>query len=94
MLKYLEEHILEELEGSVDYMTEAVAHKGKMCGEQFRKMSEAEAEHANILLHMFNHTERPKEVSEADYSSMLKKIMDKYADAMTKVEKMKRVYWS
>ena len=94
MLKYLEDHILEELDGAVDYMTEAVAHKGKVCGEQFRMMSDAEAGHANILLKMFNERERPEDVSETEYATMLKNIMDKYSTAMTTVENLKRVYWS
>lgn len=94
MLKYLKDHILEELDGSVDYMTEAVAHKGTKCGESFRIMSEAEAGHANTLLKMFNSTQRPEDISEAEYATLIKGIMDKYTDAMTKVENMKKVYWS
>ena len=93
MLKYLEGHILEELDGAVDDMTEAVAHKGTNCGEQFRMMSDMEAGHANTLLRMFNSKDRPDDMSEADYAGMLKRIMDKYTNAMTTIENMKRVYW-
>lgn len=94
MLKYLEGHILEELDGAVDYMTEAVAHKGKTCGEQFRMMSDMEAGHANTLLRMLNRHERPEDMTEGDYAVILKRIMDKYTEAMTKIETMKRVYWN
>jgi len=38
-------------------MTEAIANKGKPFGEQFRKMSDAEAGHANALLKMLNSKE-------------------------------------
>lgn len=93
MLKYLESHILEELDGAVDYMTEAVAHKGTTCGEDFRKMSEMEGWHANTLLRMLNSKDYHQDMTEAEYASMLRRIMDKYADAMTKIENMKRVYW-
>lgn len=57
-------------------------------------MSEAEAGHANTLLKMFNSTQRPEDISEAEYATLIKGIMDKYTDAMTKVENMKKVYWS
>jgi len=33
-------------------------------------------------------------MSESEYATLLKSIMNKYTDAMTKVENMKRVYWS
>ena len=94
MMKYLEKHILEELDGAEDYMTEAVAHKGTTCGEQFRMMSDMEAQHANTLLRMLNKKERPEEMTEAEYAAMLKRIMDKYTTVMTTVEKMKHVYWN
>ena len=54
MHEYIKEHILEELEGAADYWTKAVDYKNSRIGETFKNMAEAELEHANSLLEIFN----------------------------------------
>ena len=39
MLAYLKDHILEEIEGAMDYMSKAIEHKKDPCGEKFYAMS-------------------------------------------------------
>ena len=94
MLAYLKDHILEEIEGAMDYMTKAIECKGNACGEKFYMMSGMEIEHANAMLKMFNSMEKPKSVTDAEYSSMQKAILDAYSDNMTKYNEMKKLYWS
>lgn len=93
MLKYLKNHIKEEIEGAVDYMTKAVEKKGHLCGEMFRQMSAMELEHANNLLKMFRAEEKPKTTTDSDYAEMYKEILDAYSDGMAKIEAMKKIYW-
>ena len=93
MLKYLKDHIKEEIEGAVDYMTKAVEKKGHRCGEMFRQMSGMELEHANSLLKMFRAEEKPKTITDADYAEMYKEILDAYSEGMGKIETMKKIYW-
>jgi hypothetical protein len=93
MLEYLKKHIIEELEGAIDYMEQAVAHKNDSCGSTFMKMSQAELDHANHLVAMFNKQEKPASVSDAQYAAMHKEIMEEYASSMSKVEALKKLYW-
>lgn len=94
MLKYLHDHILEEVKGAEDYMAKAIEHKGKQCGQMFYSMAMMELDHANKLTKMYNATEKPKTVTDADYSAMTKAILDAYAMGMGKIEAMKKLYWS
>ena len=94
MLTYLKDHILEEIEGAMDYMTKAIEHKSDPCGGKFLKMSEMEIEHANAMLKMFNTTEKPKTVTDAEYAAMQKAILDAYSNNMSKYNEMKKLYWS
>jgi len=101
MLKYIHDHILEELDGAVDYWTKAVEHRDSQAGAIFRHMAEAELEHANSLTKMFNKVEIPKSsistttgTAQEDYSKMYKDILNAYTDTMTKIEAMKKLYWS
>lgn len=94
MLKYLKEHILEELEGAIDYMQKAVENKANDMGAVFYRMSMMELEHANCMTKMFNKLEKEKDVSEAEYSTMYKSILEAYTTDMGKVESMKKLYWS
>ena len=94
MLEYLKTHILEEIDGAIDYMTKAVEHKKDEWGCMFRKMADMELEHANALTKMFMKTEKPKTVTEAEYTEMHKAILDAYASGMSKVEAMKKLYWA
>ena len=94
MLEYLKSHIVEEVDGAIDYMMKAIENKGTTFGTKFYKMSEMEVEHANCLTHMFNAMEKPQNISDASYASMHKEIMEKYASSMGKLEVLKRLYWS
>lgn len=94
MLEYLKEHILEELDGALDYMTKAVEHKGTNEGCTFRKMSEMELEHANALTKMFKNTDKDVGMTEKEYSAAQKDVLDGYVDTMGKIEAMKKLYWS
>lgn len=93
MVKYFKEHIAEELEGALGYMEKAIEHKGTEFGTKFYDMSRAEASHANCLYKMFSSMPKPDGVSDADYSSAMKSIMDAYTVSMPKYEAMKKLYW-
>lgn len=92
MLKYLKDHILEEVDDALDYMSKALEHKGTPDGCTFRKMSEMELEHANALTHMFRNMEKPADMSSEEYGANQKQVLDKYVDAMAKYEAMKKLY--
>lgn len=94
MLNYLKDHILEEIDGAMEYMSKAIECKSNPCGEKFYVMSGMEIEHANALLKMFNATEKPKNLTDAEYSAMQKAILDSYSDNMSKYNEMKKLYWS
>lgn len=94
MLKYLKDHILEEISGAQDYMTKAVENKKTDWGCIFRKMADMELEHANALTKMFMKIDKPKTVTDAEYTEMHKAILDAYADGMGKIEAMKKIYWA
>ena len=94
MLKYLKDHIIEEIDGALDYMSKALEHKGTYMGCTFRKMSEMELEHANALTKMFKDTDKPDEMSSAEYADTQKAVLDKYVTAMGKIEAMKKLYWN
>ena len=94
MHKYLHDHIVEEIDGAVDYWSKAVEHKGTDMGCMFRRMAEMELEHANALTKMFTKAEKPKSVTDADYVAMYKGILDAYSEGMGKVEALKKLYWA
>lgn len=94
MLKYLKDHILEEIEGALDYMEKAVTYKGTDWGCMFYKMSAMELDHANHLVKMFNATKKPSNVTDAEHAAMNKEILEAYSTSMGKVEAMKKLYWS
>ena len=94
MHKYLKDHILEEIEGAIDYMTKAVEHKKDEWGHVFCKMANMELDHANALTKMYMKTEKPETMTDADYSEMTKAILTAYSDGMSKVEAMKKLYWA
>ena len=93
MLKYLKEHIVEEIDGALDYMSKALEHKGTPEGCTFRRMSEMELEHANALTKMFKDTEKPEGMTDSDYAEAQKAVLDKYVNAMGTIEAMKKIYW-
>lgn len=94
MLEYLQKHILEEIDGAEDYMTKAIEYKDKSCGQTFYSMAMAELDHANKLTRIFNSMEKPKSVTDSEYSVMTKAILNAYSSGMGKIEQMKKLYWS
>lgn len=95
MHEYLSNHIREEVDGAIDYMTKALEWKtkDKNIADKFYKMSEMEVEHANCLTKMFSAADKPADMSDADYSAMQKNIIDVYTQSMSKIENMKKLYW-
>lgn len=75
-------------------MSKAVENKHKSCGSTFYNLAEGELSHANHLLRTFRTVEKPETVTDADYSAMMKFILDAYSEDMGKFEAMKKVYWS
>lgn len=94
MLEYLRAHILEEIDGAIDYMEHAVAHKGTSCGATFHTMAVAESEHANTLYRMFSKTAKEETMTDKQYSEMLKSILDKYMTGMARFESLKKLYYA
>ena len=93
MLTYLKDHIIEEVDGAIDYMKKALEFKGTPEGCKFRRMSEMELEHANALTEMFKDEKKPATMSDADYADTQKTVLDKYITAMGQYEAMKKLYW-
>lgn len=94
MLEYLQKHIVDELKGAIDYMTKALEHKGKPCGQKFYNMAMMELDHANSLTKMLSSEDRPKGMTDAEYGELYKTILDAYSTHMAKVEAMKKLYWA
>ena len=94
MLTFLKDRIIDELKDALTYMEKAVENKHKSCGQTFYHLSEGEAAHANHLVKTFRMTEKPANVTDAEYSAMMKSILDAYSDDMGKYEAMKKLYWS
>ena len=95
MHEYLANHIHEEIDGAIDYLTKAIENKSKYpeISYKFYKMSDMELEHANCLTKMFNSLDKPEDVSDSDYSAMQKSVIDDYSKNMSKIEHMKKLYW-
>lgn len=93
MLTYLKDHIIDEINGAIEYMQKAVAHKGTECGATFMQMAKMETEHASALYKMFQKQEKPATMSDKDYSVMLKEILDKFSDGMERFESLKKMYY-
>lgn len=93
-LTEIKENIIEEVHDAVKYMNNAVEYKDTEWGEYFCMMSKNELEHANILLKMFNKIKKPESVTDAEYAKMHKDIMETYTTDMSKVESLKKIYWS
>ena len=95
MHQYLSSHIHEEIEGAIDYLQKAIELKSKApdWAAKFYKMSEMEVEHANCMTKMFNSVDKPDDISDESFSAMQKNIIDTYAQSMSKIEHMKKLYW-
>ena len=94
MLEYLKDHIIEEIDGALDYMSKAVEYKTKAWGQKFYSMSMMELEHANCLTKMFIAEEKPEDMTDAVYVQMQKSVLDTYSIGMGKIESMKKLYWN
>lgn len=94
MLEYLKDHIVEEIEGALDYMSKAVKYKAQAWGPKFYDMSMTELGHANCLTKMFIAQEKPEEMTDAVYAQMQKAVLDNYSVGMGKIEGMKKLYWN
>lgn len=92
-LTQMKDKILDEVDGAIEYMTEAIEHKGTPDGCTFRKMSEMELEHANALTKMLKEQKKSEGMTDEEYGNMYKTVLDKYADSMAKYEAMKKVYY-
>ena len=90
---YLKEHIVEELNGALDYMAKAIEYKHARWGNRFYEMAEMEIQHANCMLKMFNSTEKSAKITDADYAAMYKAILEAYSTTMGKYENLKKLYW-
>lgn len=93
MLKYLKEHIAEEVKGAEDYMAKAIEYRDTCYGQKFYNMAMMELEHANCLTKMFTSMEKPDNMTYEDYSKMHHEILEIYSSSMGKLEAMKKLYW-
>ena len=96
MNEYLKNHIHEEIDGAIEYMSKALELKPihPKYSAKFFKMAEMELEHANCMLNMFNEMNKDAGMSDATYSEIVKSIMNDYTTNMTKIENMKKLYYS
>ena len=93
MLTFLKERIIDELKDALTYMEKAVENKHKSCGAVMYNLGEDELKHANHLLKVFRGIEKPENITDVEYSTMMKSILDAYSEDMGKFEAMKKVYW-
>lgn len=93
MLEYIKEHIIEELDGAVEYWTKALECKDEAMGTMFRHMADAELEHANTLTKMLKKIE-PDESNMKESDTIYKNILEAYSSAMNKIEMIKKLYWA
>ena len=89
MHNYIKNHIIEELNGAIDYWSKAVEYKKTLIGETFREMAETELDHANSLLEIFNKLESNNYYIEEE---LYTEILKAYSDGMYKIAKLKRLY--
>lgn len=94
MLKFLSERIIDELKDAVLYMEKAVEWKGKHCGTVMYNDAMDESKHANNLLKLFQSTDKPSTVTDAELSAMKSAILDAYSENMGKFEMLRKAYWS
>ena len=95
MHEYLRKHIVEEIDGAMDYLGKAIELKnGGMpkFAAKFYKMGTMEIEHANCMVKMFSSVPKPDTVSDKDFSAMQSAILDKYTGSMAKIEELKKLY--
>ena len=57
-------------------------------------MAEMELEHANALTKMFTKEDKPAAMTDQEYATTQKVVMDTYVSGMGKLENMKKLYWN
>lgn len=101
MLEYLKNHIIEELDGAVEYWEKALELKGTEEGYWFKQMADMELEHANCLNQMFHKADKKEENASKistttvvkPINNMYKEILDAYTESMNKIQAMKKMYY-
>ena len=93
MCEYLKDHIVEELEGAVEYMTKALELKETHpeWAKKFYKMAEMETEHANCMNKIF------ASMGESEFpchDSLYREVLESYTKEMTEYSTLKQMYWS
>lgn len=96
MLKYLKDHILEEIEGSTDYLEKAIELKSMKpnVAAKFYRMSEMELEHANCMTKMVGEFKMDNGSSDSEEKELYRSIIDAYSNGMAKIEALKKLYYS
>lgn len=96
MHEYLSAHIREEIEGAMDYYSKAIELKkvNPAWAMKFFTMAGMEVDHANCMTKMFNAVEKPDNLSIDEFSRMQRDVIDVYTTSMSKIETMKKMYWS
>lgn len=97
MLKYLKDHILEEIEGSIDYLEKAIELKGMQhpnAAGKFYRMSEMELDHANCMTKMVGEFKMDNGSSDSEEKELYRGILDAYSNGMAKIEALKKLYYS
>lgn len=93
MCEYFRDQIMDEFEGSKDYLTKAIEMKENKpkwaC--KFYKMAEMEIEHANCLNNMFISM---GDSEEPCHDSIYREILEAYTKYMTEIGAMERMYKS
>lgn len=92
-LKWLKDQIVDEVNGAMTYMEKAVEHKGSPHSCTFKRMAEMELEHANALTKMFKDEKKPEGMTDEEYGTTQKAVLDTYIDGMTKFEAMKKLFY-
>lgn len=96
MLKYLKDHILEEIGGAIDYLEKAIELKGTKpnAAAKFYRMSEMEIEHANCMTKMLGEFKMDNDSSDSEAKELYSGILDAYSNSMAKIEALKKLYYS
>jgi len=97
MLKYLKDHILEEIEGSIDYLEKAIELKSTQhsnAAAKFYRMSEMEIEHANCMTKMLGEFKMDNDSSDSEAKELYSGILEAYSNSMAKIEALKKLYRS
>jgi hypothetical protein len=94
MVKYLRDHIKEEIGGAKEYFTKAVEMKAKNpeWAMKFYKMGETEIDHATCLTKMLDKTKKPETMTDLEYSEVQKSVINEYVTSMGEIDSLKKLY--